>query len=315
MINSDLISKYPLRQQDQATIRRNATWYSKIRPLIEDMRELPYALIKGEALSIAAYGGNGFRASKDIDLLVPRDQLGNLQEIFEKHDCKQVIKDESGAVRELTRQEKIMLMNSHQVAPYSLVLDDGTFIDIDVNCDIFWGEHIGPRIDLHDFLKNAVNQVIYGYEIKVLPPIEAFVQVCLHHYREMNSMYIFKLQNPINVSMFQDIYAFYKSSFRSHIKPLVEYSLHHQLHAYIYYLLYYSSLIFEDDLLPLHMELFETKEGRKLIHHYGLAAEERKQWKISFCDRLNHPDLFSVIEPELTDADQEKIKMSLSIKC
>ncbi|WP_186786004.1 nucleotidyltransferase family protein [Paenibacillus agilis] len=314
MLKIEPIYEYLLRKQDKSTVERNQMWYEQLTPFFQDMLEVPYAVLKGDVLSIFAYGGSGFRNSHDIDILVSRKDLTKLHEICDKHDFKQIVLDDNGNPRPLSRQEKIMFKNSHQVVPYFKKLENGTTIELDINCDFFWAEFKGTRIKVDKILEEAIDFNLHDCHVRVLTPLTAFVQMCLHHYREMNSIYIYKLKNPITVAMFQDIYMFYKNHYKFNITQLLDYTKEHRIEPYMYYLLFYSNLIFEDEALSEHVELFRTPEGEYLLNCYGLTETERKKWKCDFINRLNRIDLFELVENDLNEDDKKKIELSLSIK-
>ena len=85
------------------------------------------------------------------------------------------------------RQNRILCMAySHQIPSYHKYIM-GFHLNVDVNYDIFWGEYEGQRCSIEDFLSDTVDMEIYGVTVKTLPVKKAFVQLILHHYKEMNS--------------------------------------------------------------------------------------------------------------------------------
>ena len=64
--------------------------------------------------------------------------------------------------------------------------------------EMFWGEYEGKRIDISEFLSDTIEIDIYGCKVKTLPPLKAMVQLILHHYKEMNSIYHLAGHNCIN---------------------------------------------------------------------------------------------------------------------
>ena len=38
-----------------------------------------------------------------------------------------------------------------------------------------------------------------------------------------------------------------------------------------------------------------------------------REWNVDFSTRMNHPNIYSVIEPQLKDEDKQKIEIALSI--
>lgn len=49
--------------------------YKEIEPVLQDLSAIKYSIIKGEALSVAAYNATGMRTSSDVDILVSRKNL------------------------------------------------------------------------------------------------------------------------------------------------------------------------------------------------------------------------------------------------
>ncbi|MBN2983977.1 MULTISPECIES: nucleotidyltransferase family protein [Cohnella] len=297
-----------LRIQEDSILRKNAEWYALFKPIAEELEDIPYAVIKGEPLSVMAYGEPGFRDSGDIDLLVPREQLNRVTEILHKYHFRNLLFDERGNPRELTRREKIMFLRSHQVAPFYYVYDT-RLMNIDVNVDIYWGEYDGKRIALSEVLSDTVRMNLHGTTVKTLSEMHAFIELCLHHYKEMNSIYGFKLKNPFATYMFQDIYCFYKRHMETRIDELLEYSRTYDLDGILYYLFHYTNRVFRDEALAEHAKRFETPRAVRDLRMYGLAESEKRAWNIDFETRLDHPDLFGLLEPELTAADIEKINL------
>ena len=83
---------------------------------------------------------------------------------------------------------------------------------VDLNFDILWGEYNGKRIDIEGFISDAIEVEIYGIKVKTLPPLKALIQLILHHYKEMNSIYHLAGHNSITYSMFRDVYYLWKNN-------------------------------------------------------------------------------------------------------
>lgn len=84
--------------------------YKMCKKVFVSLSKINYAVLKGEPLSIFAYGELGRRSSCDIDILVLRKDLRKIENIliqngFETHNN--------------IREDRItMLSSSHQIAPY-----------------------------------------------------------------------------------------------------------------------------------------------------------------------------------------------------
>ncbi|NJD03801.1 MAG: nucleotidyltransferase family protein [Ruminiclostridium sp.] len=303
-----------LRKKDEDIIRKNRFLYQKLIPIISDVEsfKIPYAIIKGEALSIQAYGKKGYRNSKDIDILVPRNYCKQFQDILLNHDFQEAVFDSMGNQRSLTRYEKIMFRSSHQIVPYFKDFSNER-LSLDVNVDIFWGEYTGKKMDIVDFLSDTVNTEFYGFTARTLSPLKAFVHMCLNYYKDMHALYYIIKSNPFTEKVFQDIYEFYKRQIDADIDKLLVYTKTHGLNEIIYYILYYTNQIFRDDCLTKNVDKFKTEAAIFELNKYGLNKNEHKEWPISFFDRMNHPNLYSVIKSDLTDMDKQKIEAVISI--
>lgn len=81
-----------------------------------------------------------------------------------------------------------------------------------------------------------------------------------------------------------------------------------QVIPYIYYVLYYTNIVFPDAIIQSYMHAFETEGGIELLNCYGLTNEERKTWKCDFRTRLNSDDIFQLIQCDLTAKDLAKVE-------
>ena len=97
-----------------------------------------YAIVKGEVLSQLCYNHLGERISSDIDILVPREELSQIESILNKH----------GFVSQTKRVDRILkLSTSHELGAF-IKEANGIRTILDVNFDIFWGEYICPMDDV-----------------------------------------------------------------------------------------------------------------------------------------------------------------------
>jgi hypothetical protein len=85
--------------------------------LIQDVGEvfdkIDYAFIKGEALSLQAYGKPGARISSDIDILTPRDSLRIIEIALVSKGY-----DTNLSPSEQRNARILCLSSSHQLMPY-----------------------------------------------------------------------------------------------------------------------------------------------------------------------------------------------------
>lgn len=290
MISSELINKTIQIKQ-----------YVENKELFSQLFNLNCAIIKGEPLSVLAYNQAGKRNCSDIDILLPKSYLSNVELLLQQNGF---------STAPFSRRERILMLSfSHQVSPWHKELHPLGSNIIDLNFDLFWGEYTGKRIDIQDFLQDSIEMQIYGCNIKTLSPFKAFIQLILHHYKEMNSIYHLSTHNCINYNMFKDVYYLWKNNQEAvSLEKLYAISSEYEIVPYIFYVLYFTNRIFQDVDLKKYVTEFETLEGMNLLDYYGLAEKERKPWKVDFLTRLKADNLYEFIRDDLTNADIEKLK-------
>lgn len=273
--------------------------YNELHKIVAQI-DFPYAIIKGEALSIQAYNKELQRTSCDIDILVHRKNVKKL--------CYLLL-DNGFNTKTLDRANEIFLFSSsHQLPAYEKFIHGLGNVSIDVNFDVFWGEYTGRRIDIEEFLNDVQPIKIFNYTFSTLPVNKAFVQLCLHHYKEMNSLYHLTRHDCIRESMFFDVYNLIKNNIsKLRVKEVYAMAENYQISEYIYYILYYTYYLFRDPILKEYVDAFDSPKGRDLLNIYGLAENEKKVWKIDFDERLSLKNLSNVIQDDLTADDIKKI--------
>lgn len=277
----------------------SALRFREIKPVIESF-DFPYAVLKGEPLSVMAYGKLGQRKSGDIDILLAKENISKATAILERYNFKP-----TNTCRE---REIFMHSFSHQITPYGKKTGL-LYTEIDINHDIFWGEYKGRKIAIDDFLSDVIEISVYNYKVLSLTPIKAFIQLALHQYRDMNSIYLLALRKKIKISPFLDIYFLLKNNVHTiPVDELYEICERFCIIPYVYYVLYHVNTIFPDLMLKSYVQAFETDVGLELLGCYGLSSEERKNWRYDLQTRLNSNDIFQLICDDLTDRDMAKIE-------
>ncbi len=285
-------------------IAANIFRYNELKHCIDLMEDIPYAIIKGEPLSILAYKKTGMRKYGDIDILVTRNDLKKIENVLS--DC--------GFECACTRYERLFCLTySYQILPYIKRIGN-LKINIDLQYDIFWGEYEGERIKMDDFLSDTIEIIVYNTKLKTLPIIKTFIQLILHHYKEMNSIYHICQHNPINSKMFADVYYLWKNNISElTLSDLYKISSEYNIMPYVYYMLFYTNQIFNDIELIPYIEKFKNLEGEKILYSYGLEKNERKMWRVDFHERLDHENLYDFIKDDLTIDDIKKLKINKKI--
>ena len=216
---------------------------------------------------------------------------------------------------EQSRYDQITMMTgSHQISPWIKDISPWGNIVVDLNFDIFWGEYEGKRINIDEFLSDTIEMDIYGVKVQTLPPVKAMIQLILHHYKDMNSIFLLATRKSIKYNMFKDVYYLLKNNLDTiTIEKLYTMSEAYEIIPYVYYVLYYTGQVFEDTILKKYIDAFRTPEGEALLNGYGLCTKERKEWKCDFQARLEADDLYQLIKDDLTEKDHEKIAINKRI--
>ena len=284
--------------------------YKELKPLFEALSSVNYAVVKGEVLSQQIYGVPDRRRSSDIDILIDKSNVKFLEGELQKLGFEQQLPEDPNEAR---RNRVLCMTYSHQVPSYHKDVM-GFHLNVDVNHDIFWGEYEGKRCSIEDFLSDTVDMEIYGVAVKTVPVEKAFVQLILHHYKEMNSLYHLSQHNCIRTDMFRDVYDMMRNNDEclssKSIRKLGELFL---IEPYIYYMVYYTWEVFKDPFLNSYLNELQIYRNYELLVSYGLCAQEKKAWGIEFIDRLDNNQLWQIIQSELQQNDFEKLKKNIAI--
>lgn len=271
--------------------------------------KIPFAVIKGAVLSKIAYGNQYERFSHDIDILVNRRDVGRVKDIMSDDDFIQGRVTLNG-IQKFSRK-KILLetITSHQIAPFvkSTANEKCPYIDIDINVDIMWGEST-QKVDLDFVLDNTMISNVCGVRIKKLTPEMEFVALCMHHYKDMNSLYLL-YQGKLKLNLFCDLF-FYLKNQKLDTKFLQEICRKLNVTEYVYYCLYYTNLIFDDSYIEALCQKFFSKRGEMILEQFGLAENEFHKWSIDFYHRLFSIDMPEYLETVLTEKELKKIELN-----
>lgn len=147
-----------------------------------------------------------------------------------------------------------------------------------------------------------------------MPPIKAMIQLILHHYKDMNSIFLLATRKSIKYDMFKDVYYLLKNNLDAiPLDRLYAMSAEYEIIPCVFYVLYYTGQVFDDEIFKQYIEAFRTPKGEALLNCYGLCAKERKEWKCDFKTRLEADNLYDLIKDDLTEKDHEKITINKRI--
>ena len=273
--------------------------------LFENIK-IPYAVIKGAVLSKTAYGNVSYRKSGDIDLLIKREDIDRVKQIMLDNGFIQgrIIDKE---IKRFTRQELIFQTGmSHQTAPFLKKTNNPLcpYVNIDINTDILWGE-IRIKTDMDFVLRNTeVASICHIQTLKLSSEME-FISLCLHHYKDMNSIYLLS-QGSLKLSLFCDIY-FYIKNTDLNLTQLQSICNHLCVSQYVYYCIFYTNLIFSDSVLNQYLSALKAEKAEGILNTFGLSDDEIREWEIGFFDRLFMDNINNYFNMHLSLKDLEKI--------
>ena len=286
--------------------------YKVCKKVFEDLNDIPYAHIKGAALSERIYGNPAYRMSGDIDLLVAPEYSDKVKSVLLENGFVQGRLSGDKIVpysrRELIYQKSF----SHQLAQFIKATGSNIcpFVCVDVNLDIVWGEG-DFSVDMSDFAGNMLHTedcLINGIALRRLKPVYEFISLCMHHYKDMNSIYLIA-DRGFSLSEYCDIY-FYLANVMPDADELAKTASKYGVSEYIYYCAYYANEIFGDKRIRRYIEKLESENAKKLIDCYGLNESERKVWNVPFYERLLDERLRERFFDSLNAEDKKKVQIN-----
>lgn len=283
--------------------------YALSQTVFEKLDCIPYAHIKGAVLASRIYEKYEYRLSGDIDLLVSPASSKEVKDILVENGFIQG-KLVDNHIIPFSRQELIYQKSfSHQLAPF--VKETGNpicpFINIDVNLNIVWGEG-NISIDIDEFVSHTEHFKIQGISIRCLKPVWEFISLCMHHYKDMNSIYLIASRG-FKLSEYCDIY-FYLLNVSPDSNELANISKQYGVSEYVFYCIYYANEIFADERLLIYLEKLNSESAQQLIERYGLTDSERRKWTTPFFERLLDNGFKERFYNSLNETDYCKIEIN-----
>lgn len=285
------------------------TKYLCLKDIFKIMANENYAIVKGAVFAKAAYFQPNMRSSLDVDFLIHPSQIKRIKDIFLSNGFVQGYIREDKIIPYQREEALFYTSKSHQIAPF--VAPTGKklspFVSVDLNFSIIWGES-KKRIDMDYVFSETRNDIIYGQAIKKLSPEMEFIHLCLHHYKDLNSVYLIS-KKGIRLNLFSDIF-FYIIHTDLDIQKMICISEKLNVSAYIYYCVFYCGEIFSHAKLDELIFNYKPFLKEDLISSYGLHESERKKWVFNFFDRLFLEDFPQKFIDTLSDTEKEKIELN-----
>ena len=176
---------------------------------------IPYAVVKGAVLSQAAYNDPYVRRSGDIDILIRRSDADLAKKLMYEYGFIQGRVTDSGVTPFSRKELLFQCAMSHQMAPFikESLNKLCPYVNVDINLDLMWGES-DVKADINFVLGYTQTTSIGGIEFTKLTPEMEFIALCLHHYKDMNSLYLLYTKG-LTLGLFCDIYHYSKTTFLS----------------------------------------------------------------------------------------------------
>lgn len=282
--------------------------FNQCRSFFENA-EFPYAVVKGAVLSSVVYQDPGLRVSGDIDILINRTDADKAKQLLQACGFVQGRITDTGIVP-FTRKEILYhISTTHQTAPYVKKTSNKLcpYVNVDINLDIMWGES-EQRADMKEVLSLTEKYKLFDIEFYKLTPEMEFVAMCLHHYKDMNSIYLLS-SGSLKLGLLCDVY-FYIRNVKLDVDKLSELSRKFNVGKFIYVCLSHTMEIFADDILTLYLNALADDKDESLLNSFGLSDKERTWWDIPLSDRLFHPNFPKYFNSLLMTADFEKIRIN-----
>lgn len=281
--------------------------FTECAPVFEEFQEIPYAVIKGAVLSDRIYGSPAMRKSGDIDLLIAPDDLDVVKRILKKHGFVQG-RVSGDKIIPYTRAERVYQKTyTHQAAAFVKATNNRMcpFVNVDVNLDIFWGES-KVHADMREFLSHTEMTELYGVKLKKLNPVQEFISLCMHHYKDLNSLYLL-YDSRISLSLFCDIDGYIKQA-RPDIDELKNTCDRMGISDYIAFCLYHTNRIFPSDITERYLRVFSFDMSNEIFSRIGLCDDEYKLLDGGVSRWLFDRGFMTHLEVLLDEKDRMKIE-------
>lgn len=273
--------------------------YNELNAVFQQIN-FPYAILKGEPLSVYMHGKVATKESNDIDILVDKSNIQALLAILKNCGFE--------SSREENRKDFVYYLTfAHQIAPYHKRKGNSD-IYVDINFDLFWGGYQGQKIDVNSFLEGTETMNLYGVNVQTLPLYKMLIALMLHHYKDFNSVFLLATTNSLTEKKLTEIYCMIMNNIsKINIKQFADLCKKYSVQQFVYYMLYYvnefynHSSSFIDELVAA----LKCEEGDALLDVYGL--ETKHKWKIDFIHRVKKENLFEDIKSDLSEEELKQI--------
>lgn len=279
--------------------------YKACRPIF-DQEQISYVVVKGAVLSKEIYNDPFLKNSGDIDILICKSDADKIKKLLHQNGFFQG-KIINGKVYYYTRRQIIFQTTfTHQMATFIKETNNSLcpYVCIDVNTNVMWGEN-NNKIDMEKFLMHKCETELFGCKFYKLTAEMEFIHLCLHNYKDMNSLYLL-INGSLKLKLFYEIYMYLKNVSLD-CNLILEICEKMQIGEYIYTCIYYTQQIFDDEKILKYLDLLKQYKNQLILESFGLIDEERKKWNVEIIERLFKINVPKHIYSMLSNKEKDKI--------
>lgn len=202
-----------------------------------------YALLKGAFLTTQLYK-EGHRTSNDIDILIEEQDIDKCQQTFFENGFIQGTYSEEDGLVPATRREIIMSrMNYGETIPLVKLIDGHPlFVDINFSLDF---KPPTEKNTIKSMLDRAVDIQLDGGSFKSLEPIDFFIHLCCHLYKEATTYAWVEYNSDLSLYKFSDINLFlHRFNDKTFMNALIDRTNGFGVNKECYYTLVNSAIIY-----------------------------------------------------------------------
>ncbi|MEM3610320.1 MAG: nucleotidyltransferase family protein, partial [Candidatus Anstonellales archaeon] len=238
--------------------------YIKIISLVLCRANIDHAFLKGAVLSSIIYP-LGARVSNDIDILVRKESIQNVEKILYRLKFLQGQYDYKKDVIEKFGQDTItwLIKNRGVMAPFVKITNKQTLktIDIDINFSLDGRPGDYNEEAVNHFLKERILIPFNNnFSIYSLKKEHLFIHLCNHFYKDVASIDIIKKRKVLDLYKLVDIYIFIQKYFKE-INPEIIYydSIKFGFDRCVLFALNYIIKVFPDILAIKNVNVLRKK--------------------------------------------------------
>lgn len=306
--------KIVITEQKIARMQNDMSKYHSLISLLENS-DVEYVIAKGSYLTISAFGDLKYRLTRDLDIIIDESQREKIRSILleegfvqGKYDKKQ------DSIIEFNKETILFYeMDTGQLAPFTKMSDStySQYMSLDVHTNLTWfGDY--RDMNLSEILRNEFQYVnCGGMTYRVLENEWFLIQVCLHHYKHLNSISIIS-RGGAELRQICDIYFFvYFNENKLDVNKFLNIVKEYHFDEYIFFTLFHAQEIFgEHPWIIKILRNLSKNINLSTLNQFGIGKENRYNWPVPFKEWLFAEKPYDLINTIITDRDKRNVEMS-----